>query len=1005
MAMAQFPRESTESGRGLLRLHNEGARDSTLPTGTVTFLLSDIEGSTRLWEADEELAAAAVARHYELFDIAISAHGGARPVEQGEGDSIVGAFAVASDALAAALDVQRSFAKEAWPTERALKVRLALHSGEARLRDESNYSGPVIIRCARLRSVAHGGQTLLSDAARDLVVDRLPSGVTLRNLGPQRLKDLARPERVWQLCHSEIETEFPPVDSLDAWPNNLPAQLTPFLGRGAEMAALREHLASHRLVTLTGAGGCGKTRLALQLAAEVAECHPGGTWWVELAGVTDPELVTATVATAIGVRAEPERPLVETLAESLAGPPTLVVLDNCEQVLAATACLSDELLRSVANVSVLATSRESLGITGELAWRVPSLDRDTGVQLFVDRAALVRPGFMPSDEEASFVSSICERLDGLPLAIELAASRTRVMRPAAIAAALEDRFRLLTGGGKSAQPRQQTLEASVAWSYDLLNESERTLLRRLSVFNGGFTLNAAEAVCSDEIVDSYSVLELLSGLVDKSLVQADDMAADTRYRLLETIRHYTRERLLDSAETDAVRQKHLDWFLAFAERAEPELALQDGPSWMVRLEREHDNLQAALEWADAAGQHEVVLRLVSALGLFWEIRGHRQQGIGGRWFAKALDFDNGPSLPRARALWAAGHMGIYGGDVGTTIRRTPEALAVAEAVGDQQTIARARITINYIRAMLAPKEGVTALAEAIELARSGGDQWAVADGLKVMTIAWAARGDYDRGLEAARDLAGVANRLGNKFFLAWSHAAVAYVALRRGAFVAAREDLVVAIALCEQVGDPITRWLGICWLGEVDALTGDYGSARRRYEDVLHKGVASDGDLARHTAVPDLGALLLSLGEVSAAARILHPAVADFQNEVPLMRTPFLVVRGQLLLAQGDEVGARAEFRNSERSSGADGQCAVNGAGRPQPRIPGSPAGRAQRGGGSDPRVPRRVAPRETRPRRRRSVGGSRRDRRRPGERRGGRTPLRRRRDDPCLDRSRSPAG
>ena len=346
----------------------------------------------------------------------------------------MGAFAAASDALAPRSTCSGPSPRNDGRPSEPSKFALALHSGEARLHDKNNYSGPAIIRCARLRSIAHGGQTVLSDAARDLVVDRLPSGVTLRNLGPHRLKDLARPERVWQLCHSDIETETPPVDSLDAWPNNLPAQLTPFLGRGAEMSALREHLAHHRLTTLTGAGGCGKTRLALQLAAEVAECHPGGTWWVELAGVTDPELVTATVASAMNVRAEPERPLVGTLAESLAGPPVLVVLDNCEQVLTATARLSDELLRSAANVSVLATSRETLGITGELAWRVPSLDHDTGVQLFIDRAALVRPGFMPTDEEMSFVSRICERLDGLPLAIELAASRTRVMRPGAIAA-------------------------------------------------------------------------------------------------------------------------------------------------------------------------------------------------------------------------------------------------------------------------------------------------------------------------------------------------------------------------------------------------------------------------------------------------------------------------------------------------------------------------------------------------------------------------------------------
>jgi predicted ATPase/class 3 adenylate cyclase/DNA-binding CsgD family transcriptional regulator len=915
MGMAEFSTESTEPGRGFLRLHTEDERERSLPTGTVTLLLSDIAGSTRLWEADEETAAAAVTRHYELLHAAIAAHGGVRPVEQGEGDSVVGAFALAPDALAAALDAQRAFATEPWQTEGGVQVRIALHSGEARLRDAGNYFGPAIIRCARLRSVAHGGQTLLSDTVRDLVVDRLPDDVSLRNLGPHRLKDLGRPERVWQLCHADIGVEFPPLRSLDTFPNNLRAQLTAFVGRDREMAELREALAQHRLVTLTGAGGCGKSRLALQLAAEVVDSHPGGTWWVELAGVSDPELVTATVATALGVRAEPERPLVETLAEYLAGERALIVLDNCEQVLASSAGLAEELLGSAAELSVLATSREPLGISGELAWRVPSLDRESGVQLFIDRAVLVRPGFIFDDAETEFVARICERLDGLPLAIELAAARTRMMRPAAVAAALEDRFRLLTGGGRTAQPRQQTLEASVAWSHDLLEEPERALLRRLSVFNGGFTLDTAEAVCADGVVDTYSVLDLLSHLVDKSLVQGDDLARETRYRLLETIRHYARDRLLESGETDTVRDRHLGYFLALAERAEPEVGAADGPSWMARLDMEHDNLQSALEWADSTAHNETVLRLASALGLYWELRGHRQQGIGGRWFARALEVDLGPSVARARALWAAAHMAIYGGDALTTLRRTPEALAVAEAVGDQRTIARAGITMSYIVSLFSPRDGLARLTDNIGLARSIGDDWGVADGLKMMTIAWAAQGDYDSGLAASRELTQVAERLGNKFFLAWSHGVVAYVALRQGDFALARDQLNRSIVLCDDVGDPITRWLDICWLGEVDVLTGDYASAEARYEQVLHKGVASEGDLARHTAIPDLGALMLALGDVARAARVLEPAVADFENEVPMLRVPFLLVHGELLLASGDETGARAEFDKAKEAA------------------------------------------------------------------------------------------
>jgi predicted ATPase/DNA-binding CsgD family transcriptional regulator len=605
----------------------------------------------------------------------------------------------------------------------------------------------------------------------------------------------------------------------------------------------------------------------------------------------------------------------DTLGEYLAGPSALIVLDNCEHVLSAAAAVAGRLVQESSSVKVLATSREPLGITGELAWRVPPLETGSAVQLFVERARLVRPGFDPDAAETEIVAGICDRLDGLPLAIELAAARTRMMRPIAIGSALDDRFRLLTGGTRTAQPRQQTLEASVAWSFELLDQPEQALLRRLSVCNGGFSLNAAEKVGSGGAVDSYDVLDLLSRLVDKSLIQADDLEPEMRYRLLETIRHFARDRLVTSGEADEVRNRHLAWYLALAERAEPELGTGAGPAWATRLELEHANLQAALEWADTTGQHEAVLRMATAIHLFWEYRGHRHQGIGGRWFARALSLDHGPSVSRARALWAAAHMGIYSGDVNAVLTYTPQALAVAETVGDKRTVARAGNTINYVRSLLGLEEGPAGLTESIHQARAIGDEWAVADGLKMMTIAWATRGNYDRTLDTAHELAQIAARLENKFFQAWSHATSGYVSMQRGNFGHARQEIETSLALCDDVGDPITRWLDICWLGEIDARTGDYETSRSRFEHVLHKGVASDGDQAIHFAIPGLADLLLALGETQLAAGILEPAVADFENEVPLIRIPFLLVCAEWRYARGDNAGAEAELAKARDAS------------------------------------------------------------------------------------------
>jgi predicted ATPase/DNA-binding CsgD family transcriptional regulator len=549
----------------------------------------------------------AVGRHYELLDEAIRAHRGVRPVEQGEGDSVVGAFGRASDALAAALDAQRALVGEPWPEAAQLRVRMAVHTGEAELRGEGNYFGPAVIRCARLRAIAHGGQVVVSQPTADLVVGRLPEGASLADLGSHRLKDLGRPEQVFELRHPDLPGGFGPLSSLDAFPNNLPVQLTTFVGRRHELGEAAELLASTRLLSLTGVGGCGKTRLALQLAADVAENYPGGVWLVELAPVADPGRVAGSIAAALGER-DAGAETVEAIVSRLHADVALLILDNCEHLLDAVAGLADVLLRRCPRLVIVATTREPLGVPGETGWRVPSLSlpgrfepvevealsQFDAVRLFLDRAARSRPNFVLGVENAPFVAQVCARLDGIPLAIELAAARVRAMTVEQVAAGLDDRFRLLTGGARTVLPRQQTLQASVDWGYGLLGDAERVVFRRLSVFAGGFSLDAAERVVAGDGLEPVAVLDLLLGLVDKSMVLADDTG---RYRLLETLRQYGAARLLDAGETPAVRDRHLAWA-----RAAVRDPIEDGlralrPESAPDVEMEIDNLRAAFEWA------------------------------------------------------------------------------------------------------------------------------------------------------------------------------------------------------------------------------------------------------------------------------------------------------------------------------------------------------------------------------------------------------------------------
>jgi predicted ATPase/class 3 adenylate cyclase len=555
---------------------------SELPTGTVTLLLADVESSTRLWETQPDEMTAAIARLDQAVSDAIAAHHGVRPVEQGEGDSFVIAFGRASDAVACALELQQA------PLA-PIRLRIGMHTGEVRLRDEGNYIGPTINRTARLRDLAHGGQTVLSGATEPLVVDQLPTGASLTDLGAHPLRDLPRPERVVQLCHPDLRNEFPPLrtpSTVDA--HNLPVQLTNFIGRQAETKNVREALAGNRFVTLTGAGGSGKTRLAVHVAAQVVAEFSDGVWYVDLAPITNPDVVPVAAARALGLPDQPGRSTIDTLLRFVRDRRMLVVLDNCEHLLDASATLVTSLLAAAPGLTVLATSREPLGVPGEAMWQVPSLSlTDEAIELFADRARLARTDFTVTDDNASAVAEICRRLDGMPLAIEFAAARVRALSLAEIVNSLHDRFRLLTGGSRTAVRRQQTLRASVDWSHALLSEPERVLFRRLAVFLGGFDLDAARSVAASDVAERYQVLDQLSLLVDKSLVVAESTGGRTRYRLLETVRQYALEKLGESAEADAVRTRHRNHYAAMAAQLDtpgtsPEM--NGGPrTWNSRL--------------------------------------------------------------------------------------------------------------------------------------------------------------------------------------------------------------------------------------------------------------------------------------------------------------------------------------------------------------------------------------------------------------------------------------
>ncbi len=824
-----------------------------------------------MWDAHPADMQVALARHDVLLREAIEAANGY--VFKTVGDAFCAAFATAADALEAAVAAQRAIGAAPWPSSTPIRVRMGLHSGTCEERD-GDYFGSVVNRAARLEAIAHGGQTVLSGVTADLVRDSLPDGVALVDLGGHRLKDLGRPERVFQVCAPGLEGEFAPLRSLDnpALLHNLPAQVSTFVGRAREVAELRELVDASRLVTVTGAGGAGKTRLALQVAADLLDGSGDGVWFVDLAPLADPDLVAATIASVLGVREQSGRPLLETLLDALADQHCLLILDNCEHVIEAVAKTAHAILNACPHVHLLATSREPLGIGGEQTYGVPPmalpdvdadafdlLARSEAVRLFVERAAQHKPGFELDTENAAGVAVLCRRLDGMPLAIELAAARVRSLSVGELTRRLDQRFRILTGGTRTAPPRQQTLRGLIDWSYNLLDHSEQTVLDRLSVFAGGFDLDAAEAVTSGESIELWEILDRVASLVEKSLVQADESDAATRYRLLETVREYAAERLAEHG-ADKTRRAHRDHYLSLAEVAEPELVASEQATWLHRLAVEHDNLRVAMAGCLTDADPEPGLRLGVALRWYWSIRGYAIEGcellgellgrdgsVDDRLRVRALiaysgllidlgDYETAQrcaddAIRRLRdddplivdALRTSATATFRRGDAARGLVLAEEGVARARSVGDAGLLARLLCAEGLVRAAgLEDWEGSRACnAEAFPLLRTSGDRRTLAAVLHNISTEELKSGDAPSAREHLAESLGIAEELGSDYLFMHGRLTLGFIDIIDSDYPAAREHLAQSLRLARRTGNQPLAAASVLGLAIVTTAEGE----------------------------------------------------------------------------------------------------------------------------------------------------------------------------------------
>jgi predicted ATPase/class 3 adenylate cyclase len=853
---------------------------NSIPSGTITFLFTDIVGSTKLWERQPEVMKVALARHDALLRLSIEQYGGY--VFKTIGDAFCAAFASATDAVEAALNAHRVLRAEPWPAEiETIRIRAALHTGIA---DERNgdYFGPPLNRVARLLSAGHGDQTLISLATQELVRGNLPQGVRLLDLGEHRLKDLFRPERVFQVNAQDLPSEFPPLKTIDAKLTNLPAQPMPFIGRERELTAVLGLLrhANVRLVTLTGPGGTGKTRLSLQAAADLLDEYEHGVYFVPLATITDPDLVIPTIAGIFNLKEAGGVPIDALLKQYLAEKHLLLVLDNLEQVVTAAPKIA-ELLAAAPRLKILTSSREKLRLYGEHEYPVPPLglpdlkkkpttavlSQYEAVALFIQRAKAANPNFEMTDDNARAVAEICVRLDGLPLAIELAAARAKLLAPQAMLERLSSRLKALTGGARDLPARQQTIRGAIDWSYNLLDQSEKTLFVRLGVFVGGWTIEAAEAVCGEGLpVDVFDGLESLS---DKSLIhQVDGVGGETRFMMLEMIREYAGEKLSESGDAHTTQDRHLDYFLALAERAEPEFIRQDQAAWLARLEDELDNVRAALGWS-LQQKLETGLRLATALGKFWSNYGYLKDGSA--WLSQLLAQPdvNTESSSRAKALFVQSELLMYQGEVTLARALAQESLVLHQLSGNRHAAFDCRTVLGCAALYLSENDsGQTILIECIQFYRETGNKFGLAHALGWLGI-HTDKDDYARAQAYLAESLAIWREMGNISEVSTTLYRLGMMALWQGDYALARSHMEEGLSI-NQTFHKAREGRILIGLGWVAYRQGSYEMARSYLEDSL--SVSQEiGDIPHKLwSICHLGYLALRQGNVAEAKALFQ---------------------------------------------------------------------------------------------------------------------------------------